>query len=146
MAKFRQARRFGRDEDLESAISALKDDPDADAGDVLAAVIADCDPDQIVELTSALRDIVASLERGGDLARWGEDRRFLADARRKDGRDGRRKIGRDEPEPFTGGGRPRPGGEMDPIEGEDRRRGLAGDRMAYDRLPSGLRLPRVERC
>ena len=145
MAKFRQARqarRFGRDEDLESAISALKDDPDADAGDVLAAVIADCDPDQIVELTGALRDIVASLERGGDLARWSEDRRFLHDGRRKHGRDGRR-VSRDEPEPFPG--RPRPGGEMDPIEGEDRRRHMAGD-MVYDRLPSGLRLPRVQRC
>jgi hypothetical protein len=140
MARYRKARRFGaRDEgefDLETELTDLRNDETADVRDYLAAIVASCDQGQLIELSAALREIVESFERGGNLSRWGEDRRFV--------RDQRRKHGRDDPPEFSG--MPRTGGEMDPINEDRRRVSLAGDRMAYDRLPSGLRLPRVERC
>ena len=152
MARYRQARRMGRDEDfdLESELKDLKDDPESDVRDVLAAVVSSCDPDMLSELSSALREVVENIDRGGNLTQWSEDRRFVRDQRRRQAKD-RRRLGRDDLEPR--GSVPSSGierfasqPEYRREEGEDRRR-MAGDvRMALDGSPSGvIRLPRVER-
>jgi hypothetical protein len=127
MARFRQARRLGRDQELGSLkdeIASICEDPSGEFADILGVLVDHADPDQMVEIASAARELVDSLDRGGGPARWAEDRRFA--------RDQRRRLGRDDPEPFSGGGMPRTGGSMDPIEGEDRRRRMAGDRLALD--------------
>jgi hypothetical protein len=105
----------------------MLDDPDVDFGDILAAAIEHAPDHKQEEIHEALRELTED-QRGP--RSWAADRlerrQLGQDIRLRDGR----RFGRDEPEPFPG--RPRPGGGMDPISGEDRR--LAGD-MAFDSSP-----------
>lgn len=138
-------RRLGRDEerDIEQELADLRADPDADIRDFLAAIVNQCDPDQIAELSAALREITESMDRGGGLARWGEDRALVRDGRRR-ARDARRRMGRDDenlmpPRGSVGGENELPRNGIERMQGEDRRGRLAGDRrMAYDSSPQGL--------
>ena len=102
-----------------------------EALDDLRTAIVQMDPEEHEELLELLQEVVAD----GDLAHWaGQERAQTPEEMglREQGTDRRRRLGRDEPEPFPG--RPRPGGRQDPLgRAQDRRR-----RMAADALPRGV--------
>ncbi len=137
---FTKARRVGRDEEREEyrqeARRMLDDEePDADFGDMLALVIeyAASDPDRADQLYEAMSSL--GQDARGHRA-WARDRI----ARRRTAKDMRanpdRYRGRDEPPEFPG--QPHLGGTTTPLDGEDRRRRGAMDRiLAYDAVAKG---------
>jgi hypothetical protein len=106
------------------------------ARQLLLDLVEDLDDSACVEIAQLMRNLTGD-SRG--LRRAARDERELGEFRQIDenheplptymedklrGRDTRR-MGRDEPPAFPG--RPNPGGSMNPLEGEDRRRSLAHD-------------------
>jgi len=143
----------------------MLDDPDVDAGQLIAALIEHCPDDQRESLHEALNELGEDRRAGRPARAWARDRL----QRRQIGKDARARSARgrrgaaDDPPEFVG--MPKTGGSMvegssHPIErfltegqyraeeGEDRRRGMAGDRIAFDSSPSGvIRLgQRIGRC
>jgi hypothetical protein len=111
--RFRTARRFGFDEaDRSEELRKMLDDPELDAGDLVAALIEHVPEDKMEDLYQSLGEL--GQDRRGPRS-WARDRlerrAIVKDMRERRARD--RRLGRDEPEPFSG--RPRPGGEVDPI-------------------------------
>ena len=134
MPRFTKARSFGgRDQEEEAGreeIRQMLDDPDVEAGELIAALVEHCPEDQREGVVAALRELTE--DRRGPRA-WARDklemRRLSRDARRH-GRD--RRMGRDfGPENLTEPGSASPIEEFRP-EG-DRRTAMDSSRMAFDR-------------
>jgi len=134
MPRFTPARKLGgRDEnepDARQEIHELIDDPEASPADVIAAVITNYPDD--VDLHEMLHEVAEDVRAGRSYRQHAADRL----ERRKIGKDARarRRLGRDDPDPFPG--RPNTGGSMEPLdrrEGEDRHRRMGADSMAFDR-------------
>jgi len=125
---YRSARKLGRDEE-EDGRREIREmlDEGAPADEIVAALVAGCPDDERADLHSALSEIATDIRAGNSYRAHARDRL----ERRRLSRDQRRRLGRDDPEPFPG--RPNTGGSMDPIEGEDRRRRMGTDSMAFDR-------------
>lgn len=137
--KARDARRFARDEEntFEDDINELSQDEESGVKDILGLVAEHCDPDQMVELSGAIREMAEQMGHGVDLKRQAADIRFARD-RRRVARDARsRRLGRDDMDPRGGNLEPR-GAAV-----------LAGDaalrspRTAFDRMfPKAARVER----
>ena len=139
---YTRARRMGRDEEeARKDLRELTEDEDCDFGDLLAAAINAASPEQQTEVADALRKM--SEDSRGPRS-WARDRlemrRLGRDMRSRDRRLGRDLSVENLTEPGRSGsieefGTP---GERRTEEAEDRRRRLAGDRMALDsRNPRG---------
>jgi hypothetical protein len=135
--RFRTARRLGKDEEEEGRqdLHEMIDDPETSAGEIVAAIIDQCPDEERESLHEVLSEVANDIRSGNSYRAHARDRmvrrRLSKDARL------RRRVGGDDPPPFSG--MPRTGGEMEPLdrrEGEDRRR-MAGD-MAFDRGTSSL--------